>query len=294
VTRRPLIAALAGLALMLAGFALSSDTASAISASQANVGQGKCWQNGAGNCYHWARTTAGLTLRVENDVTGGWNTYFNTAVFDWTFSVDAPLTPGTEVVPLAMVAQNGYKTSSSCGGITGLTRVCNRTYGLNGWLGLATIWISSDGEHITAGTVKLNDSYFKTATYNAPAWRNLVACQELAHTLGLGHQNETFGDANLGSCMDYTGDPSTNQHPNADDRLTLANMYAYTDGSSSVSAGGPSGNRNGLGQVLPDEDALPPNARPEQGDVFVKQLPNGETLLTHVFWVERGNPDRRP
>ena len=54
----------------------------------------------------------------------------------------------------------------------------------------------------------------------------------------------------------------------------------------------PTGNRNGLGQGLPDEDALPPNARPEQGDVFVKHLPNGQTLLTHVFWVERGNPDR--
>ncbi|MFN8585084.1 MAG: hypothetical protein U0446_07160 [Dehalococcoidia bacterium] len=292
MTRNQLLTVFAGLVMAIAGFALSSDSASAIAASQANVGYGKCWQNGSGNCYHWARTSQGLTLRVESDVTGGWSTYFNRAVADWTFAIDAPVTAGTELVPFSMVGQNSYKTSASCGGITGLTRVCNKAYGLNGWLGLASIWVAADGEHITAGTVKLNDSYFGSAAYDTPAWRNLVSCQELAHTLGLAHQDETFGNANLGSCMDYTNDPSTNQYPNDDDRKTLANMYAHGDSTSTVSAIGSGSAKNGAGQGLPDEDALPPNAKPSQGDVFVKRLPDGGTLITHVFWVERGSPGR--
>lgn len=290
MNRRPVLAVLAGISMMLAGLVLSSDHASAIGANQANVGYGKCWQNGGGNCYHWARTSPGLTLRVENDVTAGWKSYFDNAVADWTFSIDAPVTPGTELVPFSMASQNNYKSSSSCGGINGLTRVCNRAYGLNGWLGLASIWIASDGEHITAGTVKLNDSYFSTATYNTAAWRNLVACQELAHTLGLAHEDETFTNPNLNSCMDYTNSPTSNQDPSLDDLKTLANMYAHADSTTTATVAA-SSSRNGLGQGLPDEDALPPNANASQGDVFVKHLPNGQTLITHVFWVARGNPD---
>jgi hypothetical protein len=39
-------------------------------------------------------------------------------------------------------------------------------------------------------------------------------CQEVGHTFGLDHQDENFNNTNLGTCMDYTNDPSTNQHPN--------------------------------------------------------------------------------
>jgi hypothetical protein len=83
--------------------------------------------------------------------------------------------------------------------------VCNRKYGFNGWLGVAGIWAS--GNHITQGYVKLNDSYFNTASYNTAAWRRMVTCQELGHTFGLGHTDETFNNANQGTCMDYTNDP---------------------------------------------------------------------------------------
>lgn len=293
MSRRRLFAVLVGVAVMVAGSALSSDSASAITASQANVSPGKCWQNGAGNCYHWARTSTGLTLRVERDVSGAWQSYLATAVgpapSGWTSNTVAPLTGNA--VPLTLSPQDSYGTSPSCAGITGVSRVCNKKYGFNGWLGLASIWISSDGEHITAGTVKLNDSYFNSGTYNTAAWRNLVMCQELAHTLGLNHEDEKFDNPNLNSCMDYTNSPTSNQYPSLADRQTLANMYAHADSSSTVSATGSAGSRGGLGQVLGDEDALPPNAKPEQGDVFAKHLPNGQTLITHVFWVDRGNPD---
>ena len=109
-------------------------------------------------------------------------------------------------------------------------QVCNLKYGNNGWLGLASISIS--GDHITAGYVKVNDTYFNTATYDTPAWRQMVMCQEVGHTFGLGHQDETFDNENLGTCMDYTSYPNGNGHPNAHDYEELEKIYADLDSDS--------------------------------------------------------------
>jgi hypothetical protein len=38
----------------------------------------------------------------------------------------------------------------------------------------------------------VNDTYFNTPKYDTSAWRNLVMCQEVGHTLGLDHQDEDF------------------------------------------------------------------------------------------------------
>src|SRR3989344_8585733 len=96
--------------------------------------------------------------------------------------------------------------SRVCRATNGRVEVCNSKYGNNGWLGIAQIWVTG-GEHITQGVVKLNDTYFNKSPYNTPAWRNLVMCQEVGHTLGLGHVDEIFNNTNLGTCMDYTNDP---------------------------------------------------------------------------------------
>jgi hypothetical protein len=42
-------------------------------------------------------------------------------------------------------------------------------------------------------------------------------CQEVGHTLGLDHQDDVFDNPTLRTCMDYTSDPSTSQHPNRHD-----------------------------------------------------------------------------
>lgn len=137
----------------------------------------------------------------------------------------------------------------------GKDRICNAAYGNNGWLGLAQVWAYSDG-HIAQGIVKLNDTYFNTSTYNTPAWRNLVMCQEVGHTLGLGHTDENFFNVNdEGTCMDYTSAPAggvvngfdyglSNEHPNTHDYNMLldAIMYGHTDSTntttSSIDGGG--------------------------------------------------------
>ena len=117
----------------------------------------------------------------------------------------------------------GGTNPKRCRPTSGRDEVCDSTYGNNGWLGLAQIWVT--GGHITQGITKLNDTYFNTSTYNTTAWRNLVSCQEVGHTFGLDHQDENFDNANLGTCMDYTRDPGTNQHPNQGDYDELLCIY---------------------------------------------------------------------
>lgn len=61
-----------------------------------------------------------------------------------------------------------------------------------------------------------------------------MSCQEVGHTIGLDHQDETFDNPNIGTCMDYTNDPSTNQHPNRHDYDELVAIYSHLDGSTTV------------------------------------------------------------
>lgn len=271
----------AALAVVFGAVLPSGNSAGAVVTS----GKAKCWANSNGDCYHWARTANPFTLKVENDVSSTWQGYFTQALDDWTNTTDHP-------TPVVLKEATEYKPSGNCGALNGEVRVCNKSYGFNGWLGIASIW-SRDGVHITAGTVKLNDSYFNTTTYNTPAWRNLVSCQELAHTLGLDHEDVDFSNTNLGSCMDYTSNPlgpPSNEKPAPADYTVLNEMYTHLDFTSTVAAATGStsrGNANGLGN---DEDALPPGAGPRDGDVFVKHLGNGVTIVSHVFWADRGRP----
>src|SRR5215204_6261522 len=154
--------------------------------------------------YHWARTETPFHLQVGDNVSAAWDSILNTTVADWTASS-----------VLNMVKVAGRANPKNCRPTAGRVEVCNSTYGNTQWLGVAQVWIS--GGHITQGTTKLNDTYFNTAKYNTLAWRNLVSCQEVGHDIGLDHQDETFDNANLDTCMDYTNNPATNQHPNSHD-----------------------------------------------------------------------------
>lgn len=172
--------------------------------------------------YHWARTANPFTLKLGDNVSGVWDSILSTTSSDWTLS---------SVLDTTIVA--GGTKARSCRPTLGRDEVCNSKYGDNGWLGLAQIWVS--GLHIVQGVTKVNDTYFNTPTYNSTAWRNLVMCQEVGHTLGLAHQDENFNNSNLGSCMDYTSDPDSNQHPNKHDYDELELIYAHLDTSSTLS-----------------------------------------------------------
>jgi len=163
--------------------------------------------------------------------------------------------------------------------------VCNATYGSTGWLGVAQIWIS--GTHITQGTVKLNDSYFNTATYNKPEWRQLVTCQEVGHTFGLDHQDENFSNANLGTCMDYTNNPlgpPSNTDPNKHDYDELATIYSHADSFTTVGAT----NRSAAPAVLDHPSEWGQLMKVSHGgktQIFERDFGNGQRVVTFVIWA---------
>jgi hypothetical protein len=231
--------------------------------------------------YHWARTANPFTLKIGDNVSGPWDSVLGTAVFDWNSS---------DVLNLTLVA--GQANPKNCRGTTGRVEVCNSTYGNNGWLGIASISITG-GTHITKGTVKLNDTYFNTAQYNTTAWRNLVACQEIGHTFGLDHQDENFNNQNLGTCMDYTSDPSTNQHPNKHDYDELDIIYQHLDSTTTIG-------QSASSSSAPDIDHNNPRSWGQlvklsgggRTAIYELNLGGGSKIVTFVVWASEGGSTR--
>lgn len=232
--------------------------------------------------YHWARTANPFTLKLGDNVSSAWDAYLVTASSNWTTST---------VLDTALVA-GAFK--GNCKPIKGRVEVCNKTYGNNGWLGVASIWIS--GSHITQGTVKVNDTYFNSGFYNGyyntPAWKQFVMCQEIGHTFGLDHQDEISGNANLGTCMDYTSDPSTNQHPNQHDYDQLETIYAHlNDGfTSAFSTLFPARGNNKANDDIDTSDAkewgtVVQKSKDGKSSLHERDLGKGNKLFTFVIWA---------
>jgi hypothetical protein len=185
--------------------------------------------------YHWERFTDPVALEVGDNVSPVWDAFLEEAIDDWNVSDR-----------LSLLGVFGGTNPKNCRPVAGRIEVCNAAYGNTGWLGVAQIWVS--GGHITQATTKLNDTYFNLPFYNTAAWRRFVMCQEVGHAFGLDHQDENFDDANLGSCMDYTNNPSgppSNEHPNAHDYAELDTIYSHFD---DPDTGGGGGNGNGRGR----------------------------------------------
>jgi hypothetical protein len=223
--------------------------------------------------YHWGRTTSSFTLKLGDNVSGDWDGHLRTASADWSTSSKLD----TSIV-------SGLSSPKTCKAVAGRVEVCNSTYGSNGWLGIASIWAS--GSHITQGTVKLNDTYFKMARYNTSAWKLFVMCQEVGHIFGLDHQDEDFSNANLSTCMDYTNNPDSNQHPNAHDYSQLESIYFHLDSVTTVGqtvspslANDSAADGDDLGKVLRKDS----KGRPA---LYERNLGKGEKVFTFIFWAD--------
>jgi len=266
---------IASLALFLGGF---------ITVVQASHSWGK---------YHWNKSTADTIvapLALGDNISSIWDNSLLVASTDWNASV----------LKNQIVAGGN---NVNCDPISGTVQVCNSLYGNNGWLGIASIWVTrGKNNHITQALVKVNDTYFNTPQYNTQSWRDFVMCQEVGHTFGLDHQDENFSNLNLGSCMDYTSDPAgsinnqlDNRHPNQHDYDMMTEIYAHLN---STAGDPPPGNSNGKSKnpmgVGANIDLNNPSAwgsavkQDAQGknSLYERDLGNGQVLITHVIWAE--------
>lgn len=245
--------------------------------------------------YHWNKSTSETIsnpLKLGDNLnTTNWDNALLSASTDWNNSVlKNTIVSGT--------------SNSNCDPTSGQIEICNGYYGNNGWLGIASIWATrGKNNHIVQGVVKVNDTYFDTAQYNSQAWKDYVICQEAGHTFGLDHQDESFGNANLGTCMDYTGDPDgtdfnqlDNRHPNQHDYDEIVAIYAHlnsTDddsnsGNGNGNNGGKKPKKSGLSVDLDDPSEWGQAIRQDgrgRDSLFKRDLPNGQILITHVIWA---------
>ncbi len=213
----------------------------------------------AWSTYRWAPYPGERTIQLNSNLNGTWAPFLVTASTDWT----ASSVLNTTVFP-------GIKNPKTCKPTFGQVEVCNASYGRNGWLGIAQIWLS--GGYIVQGVVKLNDSYFNLSQYNTFSYRSLVACQEVGHTFGLGHQDENQTNANLGSCMDYSNHPAGNEHPNAHDYEQLEIIYATAPSTLTLTASDDAANEWGEHR-----------SSDEHSDEYIRRLGKDEYLVTHVL-----------
>jgi hypothetical protein len=182
--------------------------------------------------YHWSRScgTCPKTLTVYSNTVAtakaNWPDHLQKSVFG------DPANPNTanrlgwnDSVVFTLSIAPGSGNRRNCSAVAGAVKVCNSTYGANGWLGLAQIWLS--GGHISQGTTKVNDTYFN-GNYPITEQRH-VMCQEVGHDFGLGHTSENGSSQN--TCMDYYQNTSNSDWqstgPNTHDFAQLETQHHW-------------------------------------------------------------------
>jgi len=247
---------------------IAAATAAAISVGAASVALAShSWGN-----YHWARTTSSFTLSVTDSVSPLWDAELQDTLNNWAQS---------QSLEFAVVGtDDGDRARKRCSAIAGQIRVCNAAYGNNGWLGLASIGLDSQG-HIDQGTAKMNDSYDSYFTQDE---RNHVMCQEVGHLFGLGHTSED--GSSQSTCMDYSSDPSS-QWPNSHDMQMISSIYAHIDAYNSYLSGAtppPCKGKGCNGPALAN-DNVPMGILVHKGDheeIWVASRADGGYWIHHV------------
>lgn len=240
----------------------------------------------AWNNYHWERASNPITINHGDNVDPTkWGDRLVEAAADW----DKSTVLNTPLV-------SGNTSPKSCRPTSGMVEVCSADYGNTGWLGVAQIWVS--GSHITQGTAKVNDYYHDSPPYNSYSWKQLVMCQEIGHTYGLGHQNENFDTDLTTSCMEYTSEPAGNESPDSHDYQMLEDIYAHLDGDGGGGGGEctPPNSKKCRDAAPPPAFNMPLPALEQWGrlvetsadggqSIFVQDFGDGYKVITHVTWT---------
>lgn len=237
--------------------------------------------NNSWGSYHWDGSGTPVPLTLENNLNSAWSSVLTDVVADWTsspvldLSVD-PAAGGTNCVnPLANVVSTD----------PGEIQVCNESYGANGWLGVARIWIAADGTHITAAIAAVNDSYFSTPTYNNANAKRHVLCQEVGHAFGLDHQHGPKNQTCMNDQWGLTSDSFTS--PNQHDYDQLNTIYAHLGG---TTGSGDDGGGSGGPPCSKKPDHPNCSNRAPGAPYSVQHLANGQTLVTYITWAPGHGP----
>jgi hypothetical protein len=125
----------------------------------------------------------------------------------------------------------------------------------------------------------MNDSYLSSG-YSTTNKQHVI-CQEIGHTFGLDHQDESGADLN--TCMDYSNaldNPSPNQH----DYDQLATIYAHLDPFSTVggaTAVGAAGAAHASPVAIERSDGI-------ASSTIVESFGDGSKRVTHILWALGG------
>lgn len=224
------------------------------------------WSN-----YHWATKVSPFTIQtIDSTVANSnanWPALLRTAASQWSQS--------TELDLVVVQGATDSQTRRKCPMVAGKIRVCNQSYGNNGWLGLASINIS--GSHITQGYSKMNDSYSST-WQSDPNEAPHVMCQEVGHDLGLGHTSEDGSSQQ--TCMDYSRDPRSTA-PNSHDYAQLNTIYNHLDSTNTWAAS----SANVTASQREMAGSVPLGVRVSKGhkfEIWAAADGRGGTWITHV------------
>jgi predicted Zn-dependent protease len=156
--------------------------------------------------YHWRRAANPKIVDVQQSLQAAWVNPVAAAVADWNKSSVIGMAASPAPSSTAAARQR-------CAWIRGAVHLCSGNYGNTGWVGLTNYAVS--GRHIIGVRIRLNTPYIPVR------YRQMVACHELGHALGLAHRAQST------SCMKQG---VTREHPDQHDYGELATIYQHLDG----------------------------------------------------------------
>ena len=103
--------------------------------------------------------------------------------------------------------------------------------------------------------------------------------------LGPAHQDEIFTNTNLGTCMDYTNSPSTNQHPNQHDYDQLVTIYSHLHSSTTIGSTPSGQSQSVVGNDPSSWGRLVSGSHASGQSTYARDFGHGNLIVTHVTWA---------